>query len=381
MDFRAVNQLTLPDNYPLPRIDDLLATVSSAKFLTTLDLTQGYHQIELTTETIPKTAFISHCGKFEYLRLPFGLCNAPAHFQRCMDAILADIDADAYIDDISIATDTWQAHLDILKQVFTRFKEKNIFLKLKKCRFSSATIDYLGSTIGAGSIVPQHAKVQAILDYPQPTTRKQVKSFLGLVGYYRQHIPAFASITAPLNAISGNTSPRLVKWNDSLDFSFRQTKEAFVSAPLLSPPDLSQPYHMYSDACSTGLGAALTQIIDGQTKNIAFFSKQLTIAESHYSATKLEAYAIACACKHFAVYLYGSFTTIYSDHKPLQHLSTMVNDNKRLMRWVGILQQFPHKIIYIPGKDNIVADSLSRAWDISLPWGPSQEGGDVGLTS
>lgn len=156
----------------------MTATVSSAKFLTTLDLSQGYHQIELTAETIPKTAFTAHCGKFEYLRLPFGLCNAPAHFQRCMDATLDDIDADAYIDDISIATDTWEAHLDILKQVFTRFREKNISLKLKKCRFSSATIDYLGSTIGSGSILPQHAKVQAILEYPQPTTRKQVKSSL-----------------------------------------------------------------------------------------------------------------------------------------------------------------------------------------------------------
>jgi hypothetical protein len=129
------------------------------------------------------------------------------------------------------------------------------------------------------------------------------------------------------------------------------------------------PYQLHTDACASGIGAALTQVKDGQTKNIAFFSKKLTIAEAHYSATELETFAITCAMKHFAVYLHGSFTTIFSDHKPLHHLQTMVNDNKRLMRWVGTLQQFPHRIEYIPGRENIVADSLSRAWDDSPGWG------------
>ena len=223
--------------------------------------------------------------------------------------------------------------------------------------------------------------MKAIKDFPQPTTRKQVKSFLGLKGYYRQHIPAFASITQPLNAISGNNSPRLVQWNPALDKAFREAKQAFLDAPIISAPDLNLPYHMHTDACSTGIGAALTQVQEGQTKHIAFFSKQLTPAEAHYSATELETFAITCAMKHFAVYLHGSFTNIYSDHKPLQHLSTMVNDNKRLMRWVGTLQQFPHKILYVPGKDNIVADSLSRSWDATPTWGAFQEGGDVGLAS
>ena len=381
IDFRAINQITTPDNYPLPRIDDLLAIVSSANYLTTLDLTQGYHQIELTPSTIPKTAFIAHCGKFEYVRLPFGLCNAPAHFQRCMDATFADTPAKAYIDDVIIATDTWHEHISILSQVLSKCREKHISLKLKKCCFTSATIDYLGHTIGSGSILPQHAKVEAIMDFPQPTTRKQVKSFLGLIGYYRQHIPAFATVTQPLNAISGNTSPRLVQWNSTLEKSFKEAKKAFLDAPIISAPNLNLPYHMHTDACSTGIGAALTQVQEGQTKHIAFFSKHLTLAEAHYSATELETFAITCAMKHFAVYLHGSFTNIYSDHKPLQHLPTMVNDNKRLMRWVGTLQQFPHKILYVPGKDNIVADSLSRSWDITPTWGAFKEGGDVGLAS
>ena len=146
VDFWALNKVTAPDNYPLPRIDDLLATVSKAKYLTTLDLTKGYHQIALEPSTIPKTAFTSHCRKYEYLRLPFGLCNAPAYFQRCMDATFADISARAYIDDIKIATEIWQEHLSVLSTVLHRCREKKISLKLAKC-FTSAKLDYLGHNI------------------------------------------------------------------------------------------------------------------------------------------------------------------------------------------------------------------------------------------
>ena len=167
--------------YPLPRIDDLLATVSAANYLTTLDLTKGYHKIQLTPQTIPKTAFTAHCGKFEYVRLPFGLCNAPAHFQRCMDLTFSDIPTQGYIDDRVIATESWQDHLTILQ---LRCKQKNITLKLKKCCFAAALLDCLGHTIGSGTILPQDIKVEAIIimKFPIPSTRKQVKSFLGTIG-------------------------------------------------------------------------------------------------------------------------------------------------------------------------------------------------------
>ena len=255
-----------------------------------------------------------------------------------MDATFADISARAYIDDVIIATETWQEHLSILSTVLHRCREKKISLKLAKCCFTSTKLDYLGHNIGSGSILPQTAKVDAILDFPIPQTRKQVKSFLGLIGYYRQHIPAFASITQPLNAITGSTSPKTVQWNPSLDTAFNKAKQAFLEAPILSAPDLTQPYHLYTDACSTGIGAALTQAQDGKIKHIA---KQLTPAQAHYSATELEAFAIACALKHFAVYLHGSHTTIYSDHKPLLYLDNMVNDNKRLMRWATVYSAVP----------------------------------------
>lgn len=154
IDFRAVNALTTPNTYPLPRIDNLLATVSAAMYLTTLDLTKGYHQIRMTEESIPKTAFITHSGKYEYTRLPFGLSNAPAHFQKCMDDTFRDLPVQAYLDDVVVATDTWESHIHLLSQVFQQCRERKLTLKLKKCCFTSATLDYLGHTISSGKIVP-----------------------------------------------------------------------------------------------------------------------------------------------------------------------------------------------------------------------------------
>ena len=381
IDFRAVNALTTPDNYPLPRTDDLLASASAASFLTTLDLTKGYHQVQLTPKSIPKTAFITFNGKYEYTRLPFWLSNAPAHFQRCMDDTFKDTDAQAYIDDVLVATNTWDEHLALLSQVLSKCRDKKLTLKLKKCCFSSATLDYLGHTIGSGSIIPQHAKIEAVLNFPIPKTRKQVKSFLCLTGYYREHIPHFAHLAKPLDEISGSKSPAKVTWSSQLDQAFNAIKTAFKGAPILAPPDLTLPYTLRTDACATGIGATLSQEKDGKTTTIAFYSKKLSAPEKNYSATELKTLAIVSALKHFSVYLYGSFTNIFTDHKPLLHLDTMVNQNKRLMRWATMLQQYPHKIRHVPGKENTVPDALSRAWDVTLPWVLSQEGGDVGIGS
>ena len=163
-----MNEQTLQDTYPLPRVDDLLAQVSAKQFLTTLDLTKGYHQVPLTPETKEKTAFVCHRGKFQYTRLPFGLKNAPAHFQRQMDQMLQGTSAVAYIDDVILAHDTWEEHISALEQVLKLCIQKKVSLKLEKCVFTSATLDYLGHTIGSGHILPQEAKVTAILNFPKP---------------------------------------------------------------------------------------------------------------------------------------------------------------------------------------------------------------------
>jgi len=293
IDFRAVNSLTTPDPYPLPRIDDLLATVASAKYLTTLDLTKGYHQILLTPESIPKTAFTTHHGRFEYTRLPFGLSNAPAHFQKCMDQVFKDLPITAYLDDVVIATSTWKEHITLLRKVFQRCRQKKLTLKLKKCCFTSATLKYLGHVIGSGMIAPLNSKIQAVLDFPAPKSRKQLKSFLGLTGYYRDHIPNYSKLAAPLDAVTGHKSPAKVVWNKKMDHAFHSIKDAFKTAAILSAPDLTKPFTLTTDACATGVGATLTQENDGQISTITFYSKKLSKPETAYSATELEGLAIA----------------------------------------------------------------------------------------
>ena len=367
VDFRLVNEHTLQDTYPLPRVDDLLAQVSAKQFLTTLDLTKGYHQVPLTPETKEKTAFVCHRGKFQYTRLPFGLKNAPAHFQRQMDQILQGISAVAYIDDIILAHDMWEEHISTLEQVLKVCIQKKVSLKLEKCVFTSATLDYLGHTIGSGHILPQEAKVTAILNFPKPETRKQLRGFLGLVGYYRQHIPHFSSMTASLSEKTSTKHPRKVQWTEQMTSDFEAARKSILTAPLLAAPDMSQPFYLQTDACQSGIGAVLQQEKNGGRDTIAFYSKKLNRAQQHYSATELELFALTQACQHFKIYLFGSKVMVETDHRPLTHLTSMINDNKKIMRWIQALQQFNLHINYLPGKDNVPADALSRGWEDSSP--------------
>lgn len=367
VDFRGVNEHTLQDTYPIPRVDDLLAKVSAKQFLTTLDLTKGYHQVPLTQETKEKTAFVCHRGKFQYTRLPFGLKNAPAHFQRQMDQTLQGTSAEAYIDDIVLAHDTWEEHIAALEQVLKICIQKNLSLNLEKCVFISATLDYLGHTIGSGHILPQEAKVTAILNFPKPENRKQLRGFLGLVGYYRQHIPHFSSMTASLSEKTSTKHPRKVQWTEQMTSDFEAARKSILTAPLLAAPDMSQPFYLQTDACQSGIGAVLQQEKNGGRVTIAFYSKKLNRAQQHYAATELELFALTQACQHFKIYLFGSKVMVETDHKPLTHLTSMTNDNKKIMRWIQVLQQFNLHISYLPGKDNVPADALSRGWEDSSP--------------
>ena len=275
VDYRAVKKLTQVDKYPLPRLDELLAQVGRAKFLSTLDLSQGYHQVPIDDTSIPKTAFITTFGKFEYVRLPFGLVNAPAYFQRLMDEALKEDPAQSYLDDIALADQTWPEHLQHLRRVFQICRTKKISLKRAKCYFGNGKLNYLGHQVGSGEILPQDLKVKAILNFPRPTTKKSMQSFLGSVGYYRAHIPEFSTRAAPLTDLVQKKQPDRIKWTPELDKTFRDERQSITESPVLATPDLKQPYHLYTDASGVGLGAVLKQEQEGEMKTLGFYSYQL----------------------------------------------------------------------------------------------------------
>ena len=361
IDYRQLNAVTQPDVYPLPRIEQLLDDVSKARYITTLDLTQGYYQFPVHPEHQSKTAFVTPTGKWEFTRMPFGLKGAPATFQREMDTLFQDQPGlSAYIDDVAIYSQTWAEHLQHLKTALTLLREKGLTAKISKCKFARETVDFLGHVVGGGQLRPQQAKVQAIANIPAPTTKKQLQSFLGSTGYYRKFIANYSTIAADLSDLTRKAEPNKLVWRPAHQEAFLKLKQALMEAPVLTAPDPNLPYVLSTDASGVGIGAVLEQEKDGVLKPIAFYSRKLAPRETRYGITELEALAIHQAARHFAVYLMGSHTKVWTDHKALTFLRTMRNSSPRVARWCVELQQYDLDIQYKKGCENVVADALSR---------------------
>ena len=257
-DYRKVNLVTVKDSYPLPRIDDILDAIGNAKYLTQIDMLRGYYQILLTDRAKLISAFITPFGLFQYERLPFGLSNAPATFQRVVNGVIQDLDGTyAYIDDIVLVSDTWEEHLDRLQALFARLKEAGLTVNLAKSTFCKAKVRYLGHIIGCGEIIPKTENIAAITEFPVPTNRKSLLRFLGMTSYYRKFCKNFSIVATPLIEL---TSPKKkFTWSDSCQKAFEQLKDVLCSSPVLAAPDLSRPFIIQVDACDTGIGAVLMQ--------------------------------------------------------------------------------------------------------------------------
>lgn len=364
MDYRRLNQITSQDVYPLPNIEHLVQRVAKARFITTMDLTKGYYQLPLRAEDQYKTAFVMTIGKWQFTRMPFGIMNAPAWFQRQMDHILRQLNrSDAYIDDVCVYSNTWEEHINDLRDTLECLRSVSLTVKLSKCCFAKATVQYLGHIIGGGRIAPVEAKVMAITDYQRPVTKKQMQRFLGMAGYYRRFVPGYAESAAPLHDVTGKKAPVQIKWTPERDKAFKQIKQALGEATILVAPDYQQPYLLKTDASGIGIGAALEQQKDNVWRPVAFFSRKLTPVEKRYSASELETLAIIASIKHFGVYLRGAQFKVETDHKALEYIKTLRFGSPKLVRWAGILQEYCCEITYKPGATNVVADALSRSWD------------------
>lgn len=372
IDFRYLNSVSKFDSYPTPRIDELIDRLGKARYLTTIDLCKGYWQIALTERSCELTAFRTPWGLFQFKVLPFGLHGAPASFQRLMDQVLCGLSefAGAYLDDVVIYSTSWAQHLEHLQVVFQRLQEAGLTINPGKCAFAKAEIEYLGFVIGNGQVKPQVAKVQAIQNCPLPQTRKQLRSFLGMAGFYNRFIPNFSSRAAVLTDMVGSRCPNQVQWTTEAEAAFRDLQQALSKEPVLFSPDFDQDFVLQTDASERGLGAVLLQGPVGGRRPVAFISRKLFPRESRYSTIEKECLAVKWALDSLRYYLLGRQFTLETDHKALAWMQRMKDTNSRVTRWYLAMQPFHFTICHVPGRDNVTADYLSRC-----P-GPGLEGGE-----
>lgn len=360
IDYSALNAKTIDDKYPLPDIDATLTKLGKSQYFTTIDLASGYHQIAMHKESIEKTAFTCDRGHYEFLRMPFGLKNAPATFQRVMDHVLRDLITDnicmVYLDDIIVYSVSLQEHLVALKRVFTTLRQSNLKIQLDKTEFLKREAEYLGHIISDKGVRPNPKKISAIQNFPIPQTTKQIKSFLGLTGYYRKFIKNYAKIAKPMTNFLKKGSKININ-NVDYKNSFETLKNYLTNEPILAYPDFKKPFTLTADSSNFAIGAVLSQ----SDKPICYGSRTLNKAEINYSVIEKELLAIIYFSNYWKSLLYGNRFTIQTDHKPLKWLTSIKEPNSRLLRWKIKMQEFNYdEITYVKGKDNLVADALSR---------------------
>jgi transposase InsO family protein len=364
IDYRALNKLTIKNKYPLPRIDDLLDQLHSATVFSKIDLQSGYHQVRIAPADIPKTAFRTRYGHYEWLVMPFGLTNAPATFQALMNSVLRpylDRFVLVYLDDILIYSRTPQEHQEHLRLVLAALREHKLYAKLPKCDFGKRTLGFVGHIISSAGISMEPGKVEAITTWPKPANLLDLQRFLGLANYYRRFVKGYSRIAAPLTDLA---SP-LVKgwpWTAEHDAAFDALKLALSTAPVISAPDTTQPFTVTTDASDFAVGAVLSQ--DGSPpRTIAFESHKLKPAERKYPAHDKEMLAVVDALRKWRHYLLGRSVLIYTDHKSLEFFTSQPHLNARQARWAGLLAEYDYTIKHRPGSSNVVADALSRRPD------------------
>jgi hypothetical protein len=370
VDYRLLNEKTVKEQYPLPRIEDLLDQLHGVKFMSKTDNVSAFNQFEIEPEDQHYTAFQTPHGIFEWENLCFGVINAPAFYQRMMDKMLVGITNKfllCYMDDTLTFTKTsWEDHLDHLQQFFNRLRKANVLLKGSKCQFGVTSIDFLGQIVSNQGIRPDPKKITKIQNAPQPKTISELRTFLGMVNYYRKFIPNMSDICEPLNQLLRGSATKL-SWTSQASASFQKCKYVLSSSPILKSPDPTKAFTIYTDASNTGIGAVLTQNFDGLDHPIYYSSRSLNKAERNYTVTERELLAVVWALKNFYTYVGGTSFTVYTDHAALQYLDTIRKTqylNGRLQRWIQFIDQFQVTLKYIKGDDNSVADYLSRYPDV-----------------
>lgn len=366
IDYRSLNKIIEKDNYPLPLIEDQIDKLGKAKYFISIDMKNGFHQIPVSEDSIKYTAFSTPDGHYEFLKMPFGICNGPSVFQRAITKAVKHLDfLLVYIDDILIPFSTLDQGLDYLEQTISALSISGFKVNLKKCKFFVDTIEYLGREISSEGIRPSETKVTALLNSPKPQTVKQVRQFMGLASYFRKFIPNFAQRTASISKLTKKN--QTWEWGPEQDEARSYVLDHLVSKPLLSVFDPTLETELHTDASSIGYGAVLIQKCNNQTKVVAYYSKKTVPAESKYSSYDLETLAVFNALKQFRVYLLGIQFKIITDCNALKSTMNKKDLSPRVARWWTYMQDFNFEIVYKKGTYISHVDYLSRNPVEALP--------------
>jgi len=374
VDYRALNDATVKDRGPLPRISELLDQLSGSKVFSKIDLASGYHQVRVEESSVEKTAFTCTVGHFEWLVMPFGLTSAPATFQRLMNVVLADLlgkGVVVYLDDILVHAATQQEHDRLLREVFSRLREYKLYTQVPKCSFSKPELNFLGHIVSGAGIAADPALVATIKEWPKPGNMRDLRAFLGTCNFYRKFVPNYSQIVSPLTDLT--RGERMGRWGSAQQHAFEEVKHLLCNPPVLAAPDFSGRFQMVltTDASAFAVGAVLEQEQpDGSVRPVAYHSRKLRGAELNYSAYDREALGVVDALEVWRPYLEGLPFLLRTDHEALKYLQTQQSLSRRQARWVERLQSYSFTIEHLPGKKNR-ADALSRRPDYELESSPA----------
>jgi len=360
-DYRPLNLQTRRDSFPMPLVEDIISQLGKLAWFTALDLQSGFWQIKMAPEDMGKMALVTKSGLFEWTVMPFGLMNATSTFTRTMTKVfkgLGDSFLKIFVDDLNVHSEEWQDHLQHLGAVLSKLREVNLKLNPNKCCFAAGSVVFLGHVVSKEGTRPDPSKVDAVRGFPAPTTVTNVRSFLGLTGYYRKYIKGYSKLVGPLFELTKKDV--VFVWNQDCQRAFANLKEALMGAPILVRPNFKEPFCLDLDWSTKGVGAILSQREGRFERVIAYACKALTLAQRKFHPMEGECYALIWGILHFRQYLHRTHFTLRTDHKPLEWLATVSDAHGRRGRWIDLLQDYNFKIVHRPGMRHANADALNR---------------------
>ncbi|KAJ7986814.1 hypothetical protein DPEC_G00332290 [Dallia pectoralis] len=361
VDFRQLNDITVKDSYPLPRVDESLDRIKGSVWFSSLDLRSGYWQVPLSTEARPKTAFSTGSGLWQFTAMPFGLCNAPATFERLMERVLADVPGNnlqVYLDDVLVHGVNFEAALTALQTVLSKIQQAGLKLNPGKCKLMRKELVFLGHKVSGEGVGTEEGKVTAVLDWPTPKNLTELRSFLGLASYYRRFIAGFSTKAAPLNRLT-NKNTRFA-WGTEQQQAFDTLKTSLCQSPVLMTPEPGGEFVLDTDASNEGLGAVLAQVTAKGERVIAYYSRTFSRPEKNYCVTRRELLAVVESVNQFKHYLCGLKFLIRTDHASLKWLLSFREPEGQVARWIERLQEYNFTILHRKEEAHTNADGLSR---------------------